>query len=85
MYSSDISTFKPPVNTPKNPGDPVNCATNAQRNAGNAQQNQHFAVTVVAVHPIQSAKSCANLRKSTLFPFLAHTRVNGCNFGGGSV
>lgn len=37
-------------------GDPVNRATNAQRNAGNAQRNQHFAVTVVAVRSIKSKK-----------------------------
>lgn len=87
MYSSDISTFKITCQHAQKSGGgyPVNCATNAQRNAGDAQQNQHFVVTVVAVHPIESAKSCANFRKSTLFTFLAHTRGNGCNFGGGSV
>lgn len=87
MYNSDTSTFKITCQHAQKSGGgyPVKRATNAQRNTGNAQRNQHFAVTVVAVHPIKSAKNCANFRKSTFFTFLAHTRVNGCNFGGGSV
>lgn len=87
MYSSDISTFKTTCQHAQKSGGGVSCKlrNKCASNAGNAQQNQHFAVTVVAVHPIESAKSCANFRKSTLFTFLAHTRVNGCNFGGGSV
>lgn len=83
-----LARLKPPVNTPKSPrggGYPVKRATNAQHNTANAVQTQHSAVTVVAVRPTKPAKICANFQKSTFFTFLAHTRVNGCNFGSGSV
>ena len=83
-----LARLKPPVNTPKSPpggGYPVKRATNAQHNADNAAQTQHSAVTVAAVCPTKPAKICANFQKSTFFTFLAHTRVSGCNFGGGSV
>ena len=88
MYDSDTSTCKATCqHAQKSPGGgyPVKRATNAQHNADNAVQTQHSAVTVAAVRPIKSAKNCANFQKSTFFTFLAHTRVNGCNFGGGSV
>ena len=50
-------------------GDPVNRATNAQRNAGNAQRNQHFAVTVVAVRSIKSKKIVQTSKNQPFLPF----------------
>lgn len=50
-------------------GYPVNRATNAQRNAGNAQRNQHFAVTVVAVRSIKSKKIVQTSENQPFLPF----------------
>lgn len=73
MYSSDISTFRTTCQHAQKSrgggGDPVKRATNAQHNADNAAQTQHFTVTVAAVRPIKSAKNCANFQKSTFLPF----------------
>ena len=87
MYDSDTSTFKAACQHAQKTrgGYPVKRATNAQHNADNAAQTQHSAVTAAAVRPTKPAKICANFQKSTFFTFLAHTRVSGCNFGGGSV